>query len=282
MTSYELFGYNYLILPRFDFMFKTESGSSYFLRDSYMKYFALFCFACGISILWRGLGKLRQLSQKLVSKFNKPKVNKTHFIIILGFGDTMDSIGITKYFSELGYHVLALNNKKILDFRRQHDMNKIQEIDTLKGELIEMTYEDLWNADLDFLGDKLIDYIFDCSVFRVFTDNKEHKEEVYYRQEIQYTLNHYYNMIDILKPCFNQTKIYLMEYIEKEDDVNNKLLFDLKYSLISNYADIYKEKIFNLKKVKLLNIIKTNKLSDENIEKLYLYSNMKDIEFTLK
>jgi hypothetical protein len=262
-------------------MFKTEQGTSFFLRDSYMKYFALFCLACGFSTLCKFFNNIGPYSRKIFAKFNKPQVNTSHYIIILGFGDTMASIGITKYFSELGYHIVALNNNKILNFRKQHDMNKVQEIDDLKGDLIEMTYEELSNANITFLGNKKIDYIFDCSIFRVFTDNKIHTEEIYYREEIQNTLDHYYNLIDLLKPYFNQTKIYLMEYLEKEDDVNHKLLFDLKYSLISNYAEIYKEKIYFSKKVKLTNIIRSNQLSEKNIEQLYLYSNMKDVDFTL-
>ena len=286
MTSYQILGYNYLIIPRFDIMFKMESGTSYFLKDRYMKYFALFCLFCGISAIRNIINKIGPFSRKLLARIIKPNFNPNNYIIILGFGDTVASITLIKYFSNKGYNILALNNQRILEFRKNHNMNKIEELDRLPNILIEMTYEELSTSDLNFLNDKKIEFIFDCSIFRVFNQlnnqNTSNNEKIYFRDEIQFTLNDYYNMIDTLKPYFENTKIFLMEYKEKDDDVNHRLLFDLKYTLISNYARIYQEKIFHLKKIRLFNVIKKNILNESDINKIFIYSHLKHEEFKFK
>jgi hypothetical protein len=283
MTTYSIFGYNFVVVPKFDFMIKLESGTSYFLHDRYMKYFALFCLFCGVSMLWRIIYKLKPLTNKLLAYFTKPTVRKGNFVVILGFGDTHASIKLTRYFAGLGYNILALNNKKILTSRRVHNLNKVEHLDTLPSRLEEHTYEELFGLNLDFLTGKNIEFVFDCSIFRVIMDVPEEKNDknaIFFRNDIQATLNDYYTILDMLKSYFLNAKIFLMEYEDKEDDVNHKLVFDLKYSMISNYATIYKEKIYYLKKVKLYNILKPHLFKESNINKIFKYSELKEVEYS--
>jgi hypothetical protein len=283
MSTYSIWGYNFIIVPKFDFMLKLESGSSYFLKDRYMKYIALFCLICGVNVFWKMLFRIKPLVNKLIASISKPKVTEGNFVVILGFGDTNASIKLTRYFSRLGYDILALNNKKILSARREHNLNKAEHLDTLPSQLIEHTYEELFSSNLDFLKDKKIEFVFDCSIFRVFTDvsntSLHHDDAIFFKDEIQLALNDYFALLDLLKNYFFRVKIFLLDYVDKVDDVNHHCVFDMKYAMLSNYELIYRDKIYNLKKIKLYNILKPNLFKESDIKKIFTYSNLKEVEY---
>lgn len=299
MSTYNLFGYNYLTIPRFDFMLKLESGTTLHLSNTYMKYFAIFCLVAGISSLYQIYKRSYFYFSKFSAYFSNQKVNKSNYVIILGFGDSEASIKFTKYFSDLGYKLLVLNNKKIIDHRIEHDLNKAQEIDKLKGQIIQMNYEEfLEYKDIDdiFLNKKIensnndkgkIEFIFDCSILRVFTlynqtVDKEiiAKNQIFYSEELTNIMKSYFLLFDLIKFNFENTKIFLLDYVDKEDDVNHKLMTDLKFSLFKNYLEIYKDTIFTVKRIKLNNIHGRKIINDKDLKNIHKFAHVKEQEFT--
>jgi hypothetical protein len=93
MSLYSILGNNYLIIPKFDFLFKTESGRKIFIDDKYMKWVILFCVFCGMKFSYSFFKYLRLRLKYMLPYFCKsPKINTGNYVIILGFGDSVASI----------------------------------------------------------------------------------------------------------------------------------------------------------------------------------------------
>jgi hypothetical protein len=281
MSMYNIWGYNHLIIPKFDFLLKLSSGRSLFLDDKYMKYFALICLIGGVKMMYHLSQRIHNFTLKMKYRLNPPKVKEGNYAVLLGFGDSEFSIKLAKFFSErVGLHLLLLNNKNIIDVRKETNLNEINGLNKLPTDFYMMTYDEYLNLNEENLKslfkDNKIDFIFDCSIIRVIKnfgeDTKTQIKGIFYVDEINEALKNFHATMTSLLPYINKhSKYHFIDYLDKDDEVNHKLLFDQKYQIISNYTTIFKEKFSCLKKIK----IRFKKLIPENkLENIYIYSEL--------
>jgi hypothetical protein len=298
MSTYQLTGYNYLILPNLDVMLRLESGRNIFIKDKYLRWFALFCFLSGIRSIYtmsfnlpEYFLKIKNFVKNFVKKFfhSLPAAGMNQYVVIFGFGDSEAGLSILKYFSKLGYNFLLMNNRKLLNFRQTHNLDKIEEIDELPNKIVKISYEDFKEEFNNLTKDQeiFVEYIFDCSIFRVITEinpydpvveNNSYSEEensIFHRNQITSALEQFISIFEMLKMRMIQFKIFSVEFLSKSDDVNHKLLFDLKYSVMENFLKIYRSlvqpgKVCYLRKIKIKN--QNNKLEESEVAKS-LYEN---------
>jgi hypothetical protein len=287
MSTYNIYGNNHLVIPNFDFLMKLQSGHTMILSDKYMKWVALFCVLCGFKFFISQTKKIPRIVSKLKLYFKKPIANECNYVVIFGFGDSEASITLTKHFSKLGYNLILLNNEITLDHRTKHELNKIDNIHNVKSKIFEFTYEQFssqFKAKVQNEAIK-IDFIFDCSIFRIFTDetsisnHKYNNEDIYYNHDIMLNLKMFSNNVECISDYFSKnTKIFLIDYVEKRDDINHKLLWDYKFTFLVSFLKIYLDRYHSLRSVSIKN--KHNRISDKNVDKIYRYSDLKDEEFS--
>ena len=111
MSTYSLPFNNLITVPRFDVMFHLSNNNKIMLKDTYMRFIALFCFFGGVKLFWNYLTRspyyIRKLMSNVLSKTAKP--NK--LVLIIGFGD-IKSLSTTciDTFIKLGYKIICLYN----------------------------------------------------------------------------------------------------------------------------------------------------------------------------
>lgn len=299
MSTYQLFGYNYIILPNLDIMLRLRSGKNFFINDKYVRWFALFCFLSGVRLIYticnnlpKKILQIKNFIKNFLYSLPAPGVNK--YVVIFGYGDSDAGLSILKFFSKKGYNFLLINYKKILNLRQTHELENMEEIDKLNNKIKQINYENfIEEFDNLIKNDEIfIDYIFDCSIFRVITEFQpfdsvqdqsnnsssclEKENLIFHTNQITSSLHQFISIFEILKMRIVHFKVFSLEYLSKSDDVNHKLLFDMKYSVIEIFLKIYKslvkpEKICYFRKIKIGN---QNNIIEENQMEKYLYENL--------
>ena len=79
-------------------------------------------------------------------------------------------------------------------------------------------------------------------------------------------LNSFIDVIQTVKNNLN-CKIFLVDHIEKHDDVNDKLLFDLKFATAKNLLKIFSQ-IKSVHKAQIYN--KLHHIKENNFYKLFM------------
>lgn len=204
--------------------------------------------------------------------------NLKKWVVVLGFGDNINSVTISKYFANKGYNLLLLADNNVLKVRKEYNLNEIQEITKLSNiEILEFDYT-TFSTFNDFELDGLISYVFDTSVLRLYNndlsenDKKNHLNSLFSNDAISSWLNTYMKMFDILKKYFdielsNITKFFCFNYPDKGEEVNHKLFFDLRRALYGNYQEVYKSN-FIFTSIIFVNEFRGTYISERNLNLL--------------
>ena len=287
-TSVNLWGFNFVIRPRFDFLLKLSNGSSLMFKDYYMKYVVLFSLLYSLRLIYKALNHFRYYYSKFLLKISPVKANKNNYIVILGFGDNYISSKLVEYFGKLGYKFILVCEKKIQEVRKKYMLNNLENIGEYDNLISDFTYEGIMvdgSLEKVFVSENSesvkIDYIFDTSVLRIYSENltdeeaKEH-HSFYFNEQISAKLKKIMQILDILKVFFNkETVMFVFDYIDKEDEVNHKLFYDLKNKLYQNYS-IIKQDQFKVKYVRCHNESGVSKMDLDKIHRMAKYYKLID------
>lgn len=276
----ELFGIK-VQTPRFDYYLNLFGYNTILLPHKYMKFIAFLFLIAGMNYVKRFLSYiftriyLMHRSFTLPSKISK---NLKRWVVVLGFGDNINSVTISKYFANKGYNLLLLADNNVLKVRKEYNLNEIQEITKLSNiEILEFDYT-TFSTYNDFELDGLISYVFDTSVLRLYNndlsenDKKNHLSSLFSNDAISLWLNTYMKMFDILKKYFdielsNITKFFCFNYPDKGEEVNHKLFFDLRKALYGNYQEVYKSN-FIFTSIIFVNEFRGTYISERNLNLL--------------
>jgi hypothetical protein len=293
MSTFNLLRGNFLVLPKFDILLFFNSGRSIFLDDKYARWFFLFSVGCSGFVLYNMTKILISNLKLFINNLRVPSKisndNQNRFVLILGFGDTNSSISITKFFSKLGYNILAISEESILDYRRKNRKDEKEGIDKLSTKLIHLSYEDFLRDDQEKLRgyqDINIEFLFECSLWREtssdeFISNEENSRNFNF-DLIQSKISDFFDILNKIKMNFSSCKFFSLDYYVKYSNINHKLLSDFKYDVMNNFLFNNKKSIESLSRIKIRN--KFHKLSELNFEKVYLnyQAYMKHQTFTIE
>ena len=249
----DLFGIK-LQTPRYDYYISLFGSNTLLLPHKYMKIIAFLFLIAGLSYTKRYLSFLISRFYIYYRTFTLPsKISSKskQWVVILGFGDNINSVTIAKYFANKGYNLLLLADINVLKVRKEYNLNEIQEITKLTDvEIVEFDYT-TFSSFNEFELNGLISYVFDTSVLRLYnndlseSDKKNHLSSLFNNDAISSWLNTYMKIFDILKNYFNVElsnviKFFCFNYPDKSEEVNHKLFFDIRRALYGNYQEIYK------------------------------------------
>lgn len=254
----ELFGVK-LYTPKFDFIFECFNKQKQ-LPHKYMKYFIFFSVILGMKFLFKHSKNILNYivnNIKLKLYFNFPIKEKNRWVVILGFGDNLNSVTLAKYFGSRHYNLLLLVDNNVLKVRKQYNLNQIQEINKLNHvNILEYDYESFIKADDFDLESGLIEYIIDTSVLRLYNadlskeDKESHLKSIFYNEAISTWLEKYSKVMDRLRLYFNirdvlePLRIFIFNYPDKSEEVNHKIFYDIRKALYMNYQEVYKGSVF--------------------------------------
>lgn len=254
MSEIELFGIK-ISYPKFDFVIEALNKQHLF-PHKYMKYFIILCIFLGLrSLLKRMKNIILAIMYNIRLKFsyNSPIKANNRWIVILGFGDNINSVPIAKHFAKRGYNLLLLVDENVSKVRKQYNLNEIQEINKLTHvNIIEYDYDNFISAKDFDLENGLIEYVIDTSVLRLYNDDlsqsdkENHLDSVFYNDAISHWTNKYSKMLDRLRLYFNirdsraPLRIFLFNYPDKAEEVNHKIFYDIRKALYLNYQEVYK------------------------------------------
>lgn len=278
--DFELFGIK-LYTPKFDFIIETLSKNQVIFPNKYMKYFVLISLALGLRFIYKKSKSLFYslfYNIRLRLSFNKPIKEKNKWIVILGFGDNINSVTIAKYFANRGYNLLLLVDYNVSKVRKEYNLNEIQEINKLTHvNILEYDYQSFVDAKDFDLENGLIDYVVDTSVLRIYNDDlttndkNNHLDSVFYTDAISSWLNKYSKIMDRLRLYFNirdildPVRIFMFNYPDKSEEVNHKMFYDIRKALYLNYQEVYKGAVF-FATIKFNNEFKGYYISDKKLK----------------
>jgi len=293
MSTFNLFRGNFLVLPKFDILLFLNSGRSIFLDDKYARWFFLFSVGCSGLVLYKFTKILISNLKLFINNLRVPSQisndNQNRFVVILGFGDTNSSITITKFFSKLGYNIIAISEESILDYRRKNRKDETEGIDKLSTNLIYLSYENFlhdYQEKLKSFEDVKIEFLFECSLLREsnteeFIQDEENSRNLNF-DLIQSKTSDFFDILNTIKTKFSSCKFFTLDYYVKHSNINHKLLSDFKYDVMNNFLFNNKKSIDSLTRLKIRN--KFHKLSELNFEKVYMNyeAYMKHQTFTIE
>jgi len=285
MTTYNPFGYNFITIPRFDIQFMFSNNSSFILRDKYMRYFALICFIGGLKLSYNFFQQSYYLMNKLYYQLKGVKKSPDSQIVILGYGDSDASHQIAQFYGKLGYNLILVNSDSMLNIKKEAiaELEKIQgiHVQLVKNERIKNTSFGVLESEFS-LKNSNISYIFDSAVMRKRTSTSEvptTSEMTFNIDKIIEYVNVYNNFFDFIKKFSSNTKVYILNYIDKQSDTNHRLFSEMKSSILKVFAETYRDK-FTLKSINLYCDKKKMDFTQREVEKIYKSSeNDKIMEF---
>ena len=197
---------NWFIFPKLDFTYTTISGNIYNFSDSYVRWVLLTCFSTGFFYTQKYIFKFFIHLGKYFHKYIKPHpLPNRSCVLILGFGNNYSSLLLSEIFNELGYDLLLLNTKELINIQKLKFIKNFHNYTKAERDYNFISYEEIIEKKeilSEKIADAYIEFIFDFS-----------------------TLNNNYILplteIDIKKNCVKIIK----KKIEKKIDKNKKLNF---------------------------------------------------------
>ena len=312
-SSIEFFG-NVILYPKFNLLFLTKNGYRYIISDTYTRWLVLASLLTGLYFLQKFLFKIPYFLHRIFSKYVKyNQIQEKSFVIFLGYGDSYMSTIVAKTFQNLGYDLVLINTQESIENRIKYSMNKMENLENLGNTCISLSYEEILENPQIFkekFGETKIDYIFDFSTFKVnVLSNKNPKQnneikndqsqnfnyeeynkdieyynsKIFYHDEINENLKTMMFLMETLLPYMYNTRILHIEYVDKKNDVNHKLMYDFKNSLYMNlealnsYKDNY---IYYVKKIQGMVNFKYSDFTENEAIKFYKYGNIVSHEFS--
>lgn len=214
--NFELLG-NMIIYPKLNVMVLNRNGERRMLNLNFIKWYFLSTVLFGAYHIFRILRKIPVLIKKIYYRIKPKLLEKKRHVIIYGFGDSLQSIILTKVLIANGYELILINKKKEFDFRKKYSLNKKEGIKELDNLDFFLSYEDIAkNPDLikQKIGNNKVDFIFDFSSYGVNFDLDNHVHE---NKKFGNTYNTGFN---------NRFSDKSLNVYEKEDE---------KVSLLKNY-----------------------------------------------
>lgn len=247
------------------------------------KLMSTFCFFSTTYVSFALLKKFKGILLKFKHRIQTKRKINNEYIIIFGFGDSFAGLNIIEYYSGLGFNFILVNNKHVLQYRQEQNLDENEGLHKFKCKWEIYSYLDFIDKFHE-INEKKITYIYDISIFRVFTKNtkvidKNNKFEnsVYYYDKITKELNFYQKAIDlIVSKSENDDQIitYFVRFTDKVSDVNHVLISDFKMCFLKHYQELFK-------KIKLKEIFVSNSYDQNNLDLNFLrkIDYYKDLDF---
>jgi hypothetical protein len=262
MSTYNLYGYNYLVVPRLDFYMKFESGKSIFISEKYTKWLAIFCLLSGIKVSYSLTKYIYSCIKKLYNKNNLLLGNNViheanssnKFVLIITNGENKFVNSIIKLFSYKKYNILIINEAKEFNFK-----NHSEHLQTALIEIIfdEFSAEKLAEIISNFNERIIINFIFDLSYIK--SCEKSQNEELIFKSQL-YIFNNKFilekfsllnKIYENIKFFLNDANVFNIISLENELTQDNKFYQEIKYSYLCNLYEILNENLKNFKTIKI-------------------------------
>jgi hypothetical protein len=267
MTTYSL-GETLITIPRFDVMFSFSDKSKVMLHDSYMKYFAYFCFFGGLKMIWWMVKRTPNWFRMLASNIMYKNIKGEKHVLLIGFGDIKSiSTTIIDTFIKLGYKIVCLYN--CFDNETQTKATSLVSEENLKSRVEIYKEEDFFN---DKTTKKIeFEFIFDISHESIpfisesktnINLEKASLKLINYQKVFEYCLSRKY---------IPNVKIYQFFITNKPFSPTNRYILDTKEVYLRNFSKEYEYNI----SVKNIYLTDPKLFSENNVHQIYKYSDMK-------